>query len=62
MCRTLLALFLCLASISHAAVRKPNVIIIYTDDLPKLSDHTFVLILLAVNGSFPSRDTLPQTD
>ena len=32
MCRTLLALLLCLASISHAAERKPNVIIIYTDD------------------------------
>ena len=32
MCRTLLTLLLCLASISHAAERKPNVIIIYTDD------------------------------
>jgi len=32
MCRTLLTLLLCLASISHAAECKPNVIIIYTDD------------------------------
>ena len=30
--KTLLTLLLCLASISHAAGRKPNVIIIYTDD------------------------------
>ena len=32
MYRTLLTLLLCLASVSHAAERKPNVIIIYTDD------------------------------